>query len=135
MTKKKCKTKHCRNTTKGSFCTTCHVRNHRKKDPIRYAYQTLKDNSKRRGKEFTLTLEEFKTFCVHTDYITGKGKSKESYSIDRVDNTKGYTIDNIRVITLSENSKKKTKILEYDYESGYAEVRQSIIGRNDEGPF
>ena len=64
--------------------------------PLEYAYQTTKDNAKRRGKEFTLTLEQFKRFCRKTNYITGKGRTKTSYSIDRIENHKGYTINNTR---------------------------------------
>lgn len=38
----------------------------------------------------------------------------------------GYFVGNIRVITISENSRKATKTLVYDWESGYAEVTSNI---------
>ena len=90
--------------------------------PLEYAYQTTKDNAKRRGKEFTLTLEQFKRFCRKTNYITGKGRTKTSYSIDRIENHKGYTINNIQILPLSENSKKGCKVLEYDWRTRTATV-------------
>lgn len=74
--------------------------------PESYTYSLLKSNAKRRGKEFTLTLEEFKTFCQETGYLQGKGKKKKSMSIDRIDHTKGYSIDNIQILSLSENGIK-----------------------------
>jgi hypothetical protein len=67
-------------------------------------------------------MEQFKQFCQETNYIAGKGRTLLSYSIDRIDNTKGYTIDNIRVITVTENSRKGTKVLHYDYITKFATV-------------
>ena len=78
---------------------------------------TLRDNSKRRGKYNDLTFEEFKDFCYEYDYISGKGKTKTSYSIDCIDEKKGYTRTNIRVLSLRNNSLKRWKKLEYDWET------------------
>lgn len=64
-------------------------------------------------KEFKLTFEEFKKFAIETNYIQGKGKNKTSYHIDRIDETKGYTIDNIQVLTNSENVKKYNSYLKF----------------------
>ena len=86
-------------------------RRYRAKNPVKYAYDTLKHNAKRRGKYFDLSFEDFQKFCYEFDYIQGKGKTKKSYSIDRIDNDKGYTIDNIRILTLEENSRKHTEVL------------------------
>lgn len=77
-----------------------------KKNPIRAAYLDLKNNAKRRGKDFKLTFEQFKQFCIKTKYIDVKGRGKESYHIDRIDENKGYTIDNIQILTNSQNVKK-----------------------------
>ena len=101
----------------------------------------LKHNAKRRQKEFDLTYEQFIEFCIETDYLVGKGKTKHSYSIDRIDNSKGYTLSNIRILTLSANSQKSdfqltaeganqltaknrklVKKLEYDYRTKQAWV-------------
>jgi hypothetical protein len=78
----------------------------RQENPVKYAWQNLKDNAKRRGKEFTLTLEEFEKFAVKTAYMHRKGRGRFSYTIDRIDPEKGYTPDNIQVLTNSDNVRK-----------------------------
>lgn len=121
-----CKTKYCTKPagkgTKG-FCYTCRSRNARKNNPVRASYENLRANTKRRGHEFTITFEYFKQFCREYDYIANKGKTASSYSIDRINNEIGYVPGNLRVLTLSENSRKGTKILQYDWETKYATVQ------------
>ena len=51
-------------------------------------------------------------FCMRTEYMIGKGRTKDSYHIDRVDESKGYTITNITLLTNSQNIKKS---LSYRY--------------------
>lgn len=70
------------------------------------AYYTLKSNAKRRGKEFDLTPEQFEQFCRKTLYIGYKGRTGTALSIDRIDSSKGYTMDNIVVLTNRENGAK-----------------------------
>ena len=89
---------------------------------MRYAYCTLKANAKRRGKEFSLTFDQFKKFAIETNYLRGKGKQSTSYSIDRIDNERGYTIDNIMIMSLADNSRKHTKRLHYDWQTRSAIV-------------
>lgn len=91
---------------------------------MRYAYDTLRANCKRRKGAgwFELTFEEFKQFAIETNYIAGKGRSKFSYTIDRKDNSMGYFIGNIEILSSSANSRKRNKVLEYDWESGFATV-------------
>lgn len=98
------------------------------------AYKNLRDNAKRRGKVFTLTFDQFSEFCYRTNYMAGRGRTKESYSIDRIDNNKGYTADNIRVLTVSENARKHTKVLNYDWQTQTATVRAQNSEALD-GPF
>lgn len=108
----KCGTPYCRNEKAPGrkICHKCRARRQAISNPVGYAYNNLKQNAKRRGKYFDLTLEEFTEFCRSTDYIDKKGKSRKSYSIDRIDNSKGYTISNIQILTLSENSKKSDNL-------------------------
>lgn len=94
------------------------MKDSRKRDPVRYAYQNLKDNTKHRGIHFDLTIEQFREFCIEYDYIAGKGRSATSYTIDRIDVTQGYTVDNIQRLTKSENSRKRW--LEYDWRTKQA---------------
>lgn len=90
---------------KNNYCSTCQ----RKKFPIKYAYQTLKDNAKRRGKEFTISLEDFEDFCIKTNYIAKKGIYKDTFHIDRIKEQEGYTKENIQTLTNSENVRKYLK--------------------------
>lgn len=103
----KCKTESCINETapNRTICNKCRTRNYREKYPLKYIYDTVKANAKRRGKEFTLTLEQFSTFCNKTGYDAKKGKTSDSLSIDRRNPLNGYSEDNIRAITLSDNTK------------------------------
>jgi hypothetical protein len=103
----KCETLNCKGSVKtGKVCSKCKSRKYREQHPIRSAFDNLKMNSKRRGKDFTLTLEEFKEFCNETKYHKKKGRFKYSYHIDRKDETLGYTKDNIQILQNHENVKK-----------------------------
>lgn len=117
--KGKCQTRHCKNKPQGRFCGTCRARKWRIEHPEKYAYNNLKNRAKQRGIEFTLTFDQFKKFCVKTKYIAGKGRHRDGLTIDRRDERKGYTIDNIRTLTLSENIKK---YLSYDWQTKTAVV-------------
>lgn len=114
-------------------CSSCRSRAYRKKFPIKYAFTTLKSNAKRRGIEFSLTIEYFTLFCTKTNYIRGKGKTSESYSIDRIDINKGYVEDNIQILTLRENTQKMH--LEYCWQTKTAKVIKYRPIHSDENPF
>jgi hypothetical protein len=62
-------------------------------------------NAKRRRKPFDLTLEQFSNFCMKTGYGELKGKTATSLSVDRIRSWEGYTVNNIRAISLSDNTK------------------------------
>jgi len=124
---KKCSTKRCRNRIKiRKYCDKCRRRIADAKNPIRYAYQNLKKGAVRRNIPFELTLEQFSLFCVATSFLVGKGREKNTYSIDRIDPSKGYTITNIQVLTLEENRIKGKKILHYDWttKTAYVETKR-----------
>jgi hypothetical protein len=124
---------HNRNTKKCN-CGTCSSQRSRANNPVRYAYTALKNNSRRRGVFFDLTLEEFTNFCFETDYLAGKGRTKKSFSIDRIKEDVGYTATNICVLTVSDNSKKRWARLEYDYQTNSAHVvkqLQEVVDEND----
>lgn len=105
-------------------CGMHHMRQVRAKNPVRASYTALKANALRRGHSFSLTIEEFTQFCYETNYIAGKGRTKQSFSIDRKDPTKGYHLYNIQVMTVSENSKKSNRLV-YDAETHTATVIKS----------
>jgi hypothetical protein len=111
MKAKRCTTKGCKKDPgTRKFCTVCRNRKSRHIHLIKYLYTNLKYNAKRRGKEFTLSLDEFTDFCNKTKYDQLKGQAPDALSIDRIDNTKGYTINNIRAITIHDNSSKGAHI-------------------------
>lgn len=112
------KNKAAHNRTK---CASCEKRLQREKYPVKAAYYDLRTNAKRRGIFFDLTLEQFEKFCFKTEYLQGKGKTAESYSVDRIIESKGYTDGNLQVLTLSENTQKENlrrKQLVCDWETG-----------------
>lgn len=87
-------------------CPSCSHFRLKSKDPIKFAYLNLKRNAKRRGKTFDITIDDFRDWCAKTEYIKGRGRSSESYHIDRIDETKGYSLDNIQILTNAENTRK-----------------------------
>ena len=124
---------------KNNYCSKCQ----RLKNPEKYAYQTLKDNAKRRGKEFTLTLEQFCKFAIKTNYIAKKGRRKDSIHIDRIRENDGYTEDNIQALTNTQNVRKYLKYYWDGYKMNFKfetikydtnEYSRSSEGNNDQ-PF
>lgn len=86
--------------------STTRVRRWRAANPLRYVWQTLKDNAKRRGKPFTLTMEEFGKFCDDSEYLDKRGTSADDLTVDRIVNTQGYEKVNIQAMTNSDNARK-----------------------------
>jgi hypothetical protein len=112
-----CKECQKRKRVKGrTQCSTCRIQKYRKDNPMMAAYINLRCNAKRRGHGFSLTFDEFTEFAIETEYIIKKGKSKDSYTIDRIDNKKGYSLDNIQVLTNFDNVKKQHKTMKLEYE-------------------
>lgn len=99
---------------KGCYCNRCKYINEIERDPIGVAYRRLKSHAKQRGKEFSLTKEQFQEFCIKSEYMVKKGIHKNCLHIDRKDETKGYTIDNIQVLSNTENVKKYAKWISRD---------------------
>lgn len=135
----KCITPYCkRKPRNGKLCRTCESRKYRASDPVKYSYHTLRSNTiRRKGRHFfALTLDEFRLYCVETDYIAGKGRTRLSHTIDCLDPEMGYFIGNIRPLPNGMNSKKGKKILHYDWENKQATVStRTHIARNLSDPF
>ena len=97
-----------RGTTKHYKLCFKHKREKQKiENPLRYWFDILRQNAKRREIDFGLTIEEFKLFCDRTNYLEKKGQDAGSYTIDRIKNSIGYYLDNLQVLTLSQNSRKR----------------------------
>jgi hypothetical protein len=107
---KKCSTKYCRNNAAPhrTFCWKCVARKAKENNPAGYYYNKLRWNAKHRGIKFELTLNEFKQFCAETNYLELKGRAPKDMTIDRIksDPNIGYRLDNIQVMSKSENSSK-----------------------------
>lgn len=103
---------------------------------MKYAFQKLRSNAKRRGKEFDLTFDQFQQFCVKTEYLVGRGRTRTGFHIDRIRDDRGYTMDNIQVLTNTENITKENtrrKRLQYDYRNKEASFVDSVVGKPVEG--
>jgi len=104
-----CETPGCRNiVTPGcrtKLCGKCKNRQFKEKNPHRYDFGNLRRRAKKRGHEFSLTFEQYTEFAKKTGFFEQKGKTARSLSINRIDNKKGYHVDNIEAVTLSWNSR------------------------------
>lgn len=94
-------------TKKDRFCSKHRHRYNKYINHCRYTYQALKANARRRGKAFTITIEEFRVFCDETGYLKKKGRLGSSASIDRINPDRGYEPDNIQILSVSENVAKR----------------------------
>lgn len=109
---RKCASKRCRGRVASRACHSdkcakCKMRIWNEKYPLQRAFHNLRSHAKERGKDFSLTFDQFKVFAEKTDYMARRGKTSLSLSIDRIENSKGYHFDNIQAITLRENSRKQ----------------------------
>lgn len=109
-----CAVKYCRKpkARRRTICHSCKHERTKRNDPIAYNYSYLKNNAKRRGKIFTISLEYFRDLCLRTGYHEAKGKKWFNMSIDRIDSSRGYEPGNLQIITVSENSRKGNKDIE-----------------------
>ena len=90
----------------GVHCHAHHRQRWVAENPAKAAFNALKGNAKRRGKVFTLTFEQFLQFIADTAYLDHKGRERHCYHIDRIDPRGGYTFENIRTLTCTENTAK-----------------------------
>lgn len=105
---KLCSTPYCRNKKEKhrSICSKCHKRTLKQNNPLSYTYSYIKNNARRRGHRWGLTMQDFLEFVSRTDYMAGKGREREKLSIDRIKPHLGYTPDNIQVLTVGQNATK-----------------------------
>ena len=92
------------------FCSKCRSRHFRRDHPAMAHYLDLKNRAKQRGHEFSITFEYYhQTVWLDTGYAQQHGKSAECLSVDRIRNELGYIPGNLRVLTLSENSRRQQR--------------------------
>lgn len=102
----RCSTPHCRRTARQgrNICNTCRDRKWRAAHPEHHLWKNLKKSAKKRGVPFSLTVDEFKAFCARTRYHELVGRNAMAASCDRIDDTKGYSADNIRCLEYGLNA-------------------------------
>lgn len=66
----------------------------------------LRHSARKRQLAFTITVQEFKTWCQQTGYLELRGQKPDDLTIDRIDWNEGYHIWNIRTLTHKENSEQ-----------------------------
>ena len=91
-------------------------------DPIGNKWRSLRQSARSRGLEFSISVEDIKELMTDTCPVLGipmkfnpgcrAGTNHDSYSVDRVDNNKGYTKDNIQIISRRANTLKNDATLE-----------------------
>lgn len=135
-----CLSPHCRNkkAPRGNYCYSCVSRKYAKKHPEKYTFNNLRSNSKRRGKIFTLTFEQFLRLCTETEYMQRKGVTKFSLHLDRIEEERGYTYENLQTLENTENVKKYLA-WKYRDESGKnvftVKMGMRISKKSDDCPF
>lgn len=90
-------------------------RTYRLKSPAAYLYRIAKYRAKKKNIEFSISIEDvvIPSHCpilgieltMHADGTAG-GKNN-SYSLDRIDSSKGYVKGNVQVISYLANSMKR----------------------------
>lgn len=93
---------------RGALRSVCYMHRQRgRKNTVAYVFNALRGNAKRRGKSFSLTLDQFKEWIAENDYMERRGRSIFSLAIDRVDPSKGYEVGNIQILTSGANIRKR----------------------------
>ncbi len=84
-------------------CYKCRSRLITERKPIDCVFYWLRKSAKKRHLEFSITLAWFREFVKGNGYMEGRGRLTDSLTIDRVDNLRGYTMDNLQILSKSEN--------------------------------
>lgn len=110
----KCLTRWCRGKrdSGAKHCSKCRKRKQKRDNPFQYYYNISKQNAKRRGHYWSLTLSQYKDLWLAdpAKWIS-KINGDRLWSIDRIDVTKGYQFDNVQIIEVWRNV---TKWFEHD---------------------
>lgn len=78
-------------------------------NPIQSAFRACIDHARARNLHWGISFADFKHMCEATSYVDAKGTTRHALTIDRKDACKGYTLDNVQVITQSENAAKSNR--------------------------
>ena len=102
----KCRTVFQNKLKTTSICPSCNTKRVKEESPSIRMYRRAKSRAKEKGIEFTLTKDDIliPEVCpilgIRLEVYTGKSGGKPgSPSLDRIDNSKGYTKGNVQVIS------------------------------------
>ena len=101
---------HTDNNAQCLHCAAEWQRNRRRREPLKYLLRDAKQHAKAKNREFDLTLEVLKEIlelqlnrCVFTGLIFD---DQNPISLDRIDSLKGYSKENIQMISIRANKMK-----------------------------
>lgn len=107
-----CPVRFCRNPrspkshNKGGICSRCWMRQWRANNPVKATFAALRWSAKSRRKSLEITFQEFAEWCAKNNYIELRGREANCAQIDRIDYRRGYSLDNMQILSCSENSAK-----------------------------
>jgi hypothetical protein len=93
------------------YCRYCYTKMWRHRNPLRYKYQNLKNRAKQREIPFELTFSEYlasmsrQGITLRDFFKTDDEGFHLTMSLDREKEDQPYRFDNVRWVTLSENSR------------------------------
>lgn len=101
------------------YCHKCRSRKYKYSQPHRYSYNLLRCGAKKRGIAFSLTFEEYvELWDRHPSQWQDKlanlwasnsvqGRSdRDTWEIDRIDNSRGYEASNVQILKKHMNASK-----------------------------
>jgi hypothetical protein len=76
--------------------------------PLKYYFAKLRARARERGIPFGLSFHAYARLARATGYDNpaNRGRMPASLSLDRIDPRRGYEDDNIRVISLADNTRR-----------------------------
>ncbi len=81
----------------------------RLENPYEYAYQTQRNNAKRRGIDFNLTYEEWLSIWENSGHFNERGRKLGQYVMSRFNDIGDYSINNVEIIVMQKNQSDATK--------------------------
>lgn len=74
--------------------------------PTRRDFTNARSNAKRRNIPWTLTYEQWASVWAASGHCENRGRARGQYQMDRIDNRKGYVIDNVQIVDGATNRTK-----------------------------
>ncbi len=107
---------HSKNNVQCKLCSKEQQKNRREKNPLRFLFEDAKKHSKLKNREFSITIDDIKNTLIKQKNccaLSGVEFNKENKpSLDRIDSSKGYTVNNIQLLLIDINVMKNKFIQE-----------------------